>query len=162
MSDRVNSPSHYNQGGFELADVIDAFKLDRWSAQAAQYVFRAPHKDAGARELEDIEKAIWFLQRRAKQLRDEAEFVEVPRTSAERRIGGIPADVTIGEAIDATSYPQIFAAAYCHRLDRTDFSREEPLPDAIARLPAPDIDGLAQLIVDAGWRVVAARQAVTP
>lgn len=69
MTDLVHSPSHYNRGGFELADVIDAFELGRWEAQAAQYLFRAQFKDDGAHELQDLEKAAWFLARRIAQLR---------------------------------------------------------------------------------------------
>ena len=68
MSERVNSPSHYKRGGVELADTIDAFELGRWEAQAAQYLFRARFKDAGANELEDLKKAVWFLSRRIDQL----------------------------------------------------------------------------------------------
>ncbi|MFC3693082.1 DUF3310 domain-containing protein [Chenggangzhangella methanolivorans] len=61
MSSAVNSPSHYRRGGFELAQVIDAFELDRWETQAAQYLFRAKHKDGGAHEAQDLAKTIAFL-----------------------------------------------------------------------------------------------------
>ncbi len=64
----VHSPSHYKRGGVELADAIDAFELGRWEAQAAQYLFRARHKDAGAHEAQDLEKAVWFTLRRLKAI----------------------------------------------------------------------------------------------
>jgi hypothetical protein len=60
LSDPVNSPDHYRRGGFELANVIDAFELNWRLASVAQYVFRAGRK--GDR-LQDLRKALWYLQR---------------------------------------------------------------------------------------------------
>ncbi|PZQ18933.1 MAG: hypothetical protein DI565_00570 [Ancylobacter novellus] len=68
MSDVVNSPSHYKRNGVELADVIDAFDLGRWEAQAAQYLFRARFKDHGAFERQDLLKAQWFIARRIAEI----------------------------------------------------------------------------------------------
>lgn len=80
--ERVNSPSHYRRDGIEIADVIDALGLHRWDAQAFQYVTRSAFKEGGAHEAEDLRKAIWFLHRRLKQARMEADPLDPPQEFA--------------------------------------------------------------------------------
>ena len=60
--DLVNHPPHYKRENFELIDVLEAFDLDKHGhlMQAAQYIFRAPHK---GQMLEDLQKARWYLDR---------------------------------------------------------------------------------------------------
>lgn len=62
MSDSVNHPSHYNQGQFEVIDVIDDWNLDFCLGNAIKYIGRAGHKD-NTKTKEDLEKAIWYIQR---------------------------------------------------------------------------------------------------
>lgn len=58
--DMVNHPKHYNVDGYEVIDVIDAFKLNFNMGNALKYLLRADRK--GNKE-QDINKAIWYLQR---------------------------------------------------------------------------------------------------
>lgn len=64
-NDPVNHPSHYCQGGLESIDVIKAFTADLKGEQAfcagnaIKYILRFSHKNGK----EDIEKAIWYLNR---------------------------------------------------------------------------------------------------
>ena len=62
MNDPVNSPNHYQTpSGLEAIDVIEAFFPDNfYFANAFKYIARAGKKDD---LVEDIEKAIWYLQR---------------------------------------------------------------------------------------------------
>lgn len=60
VNDPVRKPSHYVRGGFELADVLDAWDLPRWETQAVQYIMRAKYKGT---ELQDLQKAREFLNR---------------------------------------------------------------------------------------------------
>ena len=60
MSKKVNHPHHYNGGTIEAIDVIEDWDLDFHLGNAIKYICRAEHK--GSYE-EDIEKAIWYLQR---------------------------------------------------------------------------------------------------
>lgn len=62
MNDAVNNPSHYQTpSGLEAIDVIEAFFLDNfYFANAFKYIARAGKKND---IVEDIEKAIWYLQR---------------------------------------------------------------------------------------------------
>lgn len=58
----VNHPAHYNHGGVEAIDVIEAWDLGFHLGNAVKYISRAGHKSLETQE-QDIEKAIWYLQR---------------------------------------------------------------------------------------------------
>lgn len=62
MNDAVRNPSHYQTpSGLEAIDVIEAFFPDNfYFANAFKYIARAGKKND---IVEDIEKAIWYLQR---------------------------------------------------------------------------------------------------
>lgn len=68
--DSVNHPTHY--GGqlyiYEAIRVIEAWKLDFCLGNTIKYISRAGKKDP-AKELEDLEKAAWYLNRRIEQLK---------------------------------------------------------------------------------------------
>ena len=65
MTDNVNHPPHYKKGSIECIDAIEAaltfteFK-GYCKGQAFKYVWREDHKD---NNIEDIDKAIWYLTR---------------------------------------------------------------------------------------------------
>lgn len=59
--DPVKKPAHYNFGKFEVIDVIEDWKLGYHLGNVAKYIARAPHK---GEELQDLEKALWYLQRK--------------------------------------------------------------------------------------------------
>ena len=61
MSEAVDHPSHYqSKSGLEAIDVIEAFNLDFHLGNAVKYILRAGKKD---NELQDLEKAMWYLAR---------------------------------------------------------------------------------------------------
>ena len=60
VTDNVNHPKHYNQGKFEVIDVISDWKLDFCLGNAVKYIARCNHK---SNKIEDIKKAIWYLER---------------------------------------------------------------------------------------------------
>ena len=166
MSDAVNSPSHYRRGGVELADVIDAFDLGRWETQAAQYLFRARHKNDGADEAQDLKKAIWFLQRSLSELEPPATKANQLETAdAVRRFGDIP---VVSFAAVAQNLP--FAAPQ-GTIDLAGEALGElfsfpsgrrTLRDAIELLAARGADpALLHMLVDVGWKLMA-RKDVTP
>ena len=59
----VNHPDHY--GGesnvYEAIKVIDAWQLGFALGNTVKYISRAGKKDA-SKELEDLKKALWYLQ----------------------------------------------------------------------------------------------------
>ena len=62
MSDIINSPSHYTDGGIETIDFIEAKGLNYHLGNVVKYVSRAGKKDP-AKKLEDLKKARWYLER---------------------------------------------------------------------------------------------------
>lgn len=67
MNDNVNHPSHYNQGKYEVIDVINDWKLNFNRGNVIKYVARAGHKN---NELEDLEKARFYLDDEIKRLEE--------------------------------------------------------------------------------------------
>lgn len=65
--DQVNSPPHYTDGGMETIDFIEAKKLTYNTGNAVKYVSRAGKKNP-ATHVQDLEKAIWYLNREIKRL----------------------------------------------------------------------------------------------
>ena len=69
--DPVSRPSHYAQGReYEPIDVIEDWGLGFHLANATKYISRAGRKGG---EIQDLEKAVWYLERRISQLEDEAD-----------------------------------------------------------------------------------------
>ena len=64
-NDVVDHPHHYQGDGMESIDVIEAFDLDFCLGNTVKYVLRAGKKDD---EIQDLRKAIWYLNRRIQQL----------------------------------------------------------------------------------------------
>ena len=64
LGDMVNNPAHYNQGGIECIDAIEASMskeafAGHCKACALKYLWR--YKDKGG--VESLEKAKWYLER---------------------------------------------------------------------------------------------------
>ena len=68
--DPVNHPSHYTQGKIEVADFIADQKLNFDRGNAVKYLCRAGAKDP-EKEIQDLEKAIWYIKHEIKTLKGE-------------------------------------------------------------------------------------------
>ena len=64
MTEMVNHPAHYNQGKFEVIDVIEDWGLGFNLGNAVKYIARADHKGTA---LIDLNKAHWYLEREIKK-----------------------------------------------------------------------------------------------
>ena len=62
MNDPVNHPAHYTDGKYEVIDFIESWTLGFHYGNAVKYISRAGKKDP-AKKREDLEKAIWYLNR---------------------------------------------------------------------------------------------------
>lgn len=62
MSDMVNHPEHYTDGGIETIDFIEAKKMPYHLGNAVKYVSRAGKKNP-EKTIEDLQKAIWYINR---------------------------------------------------------------------------------------------------
>lgn len=69
-NDPVNHPSHYNKGKIEVSDFIADQKLNFDRGNAVKYVCRAGAKDPD-KEIQDLEKAIWYINHEIKMLKGE-------------------------------------------------------------------------------------------
>lgn len=58
----VTHPKHYNQGKIEVIEAIEDWKLTYHIGNAVKYLARAGKKDP-TKTIEDLEKAIWYIQR---------------------------------------------------------------------------------------------------
>lgn len=72
MIDQVNHPTHYNAGRIEVIEAIEDWKLNYHRGNAIKYIARAGKKHPD-REAEDLEKAIWYLNREVELLRAKSE-----------------------------------------------------------------------------------------
>jgi len=63
--DPVNNPSHYTSGKIEVIDFIEDKGLNFHRGNVIKYVARADKK---GKELEDLKKAMWYLQREINRL----------------------------------------------------------------------------------------------
>lgn len=60
--DSVNHPNHYNTGKIEVIDFIEDQNLGFHLGNAIKYICRCGKKDP-TKIIEDIKKAIWYLER---------------------------------------------------------------------------------------------------
>ena len=58
----VIHPAHYNTGKIEAWDAIYAWGLNFHRGSAVKYIARAGHKGDAAKEIEDLEKARFYLE----------------------------------------------------------------------------------------------------
>ena len=62
----VDHPSHYQlEHGVEVIDVTEQLPFNR--GNAVKYIIRAGKKDK-SKEVEDLEKAIWYIKREIKRV----------------------------------------------------------------------------------------------
>lgn len=68
MNERVNHPRHYTShaSGIECIDVVEWMSFNR--GNAIKYIWRAGEKNRSA-EIEDLEKARWYIDREIARLK---------------------------------------------------------------------------------------------
>ena len=62
MTDMVNHPDHYTDGGIETIDFIEAKKLPYHLGNAVKYISRAGKKEP-EKTADDLKKAVWYINR---------------------------------------------------------------------------------------------------
>ena len=76
MSEDKINPQHYQApGGYQAIDIIEYFNLNFSRGNAVKYLLRAGNKaETGYeeidKEIEDLEKAAWYLVREINRLKD--------------------------------------------------------------------------------------------
>lgn len=86
-NDAVNRPSHYTDGKIEVIDFIEDKGLDFCLGNAVKYIARAGKKDP-EKEIEDLQKAIWYINRRIQELEQESncDIEDLPEFNTEKVI----------------------------------------------------------------------------
>jgi len=69
-NDPVNHHSHYTDGKIEVIDFIEDKRLNFHLANAVKYISRAGKKDP-SKEIEDLKKARWYLDRYIQKLEED-------------------------------------------------------------------------------------------
>lgn len=67
--DVVNRPKHYTDGKIEPIEFIEDKKLGFCLGNAIKYIARAGKKDP-TKEVEDLKKARWYIERRIKEIEE--------------------------------------------------------------------------------------------
>jgi hypothetical protein len=67
VSKDVDHPDYYSDGKIEVIDFIEDKNLGFCLGNAVKYISRAGKKDK-SKEIEDLEKASWYIQRRIKEI----------------------------------------------------------------------------------------------
>lgn len=75
--DAVNHPSHYTQYPVEVIELTRHMTFNR--GNAVKYVARAGFKGGPEKELEDIDKAIWYLNDERELVRKKLEEKKEPQ-----------------------------------------------------------------------------------
>ncbi len=67
VNDIINHPSHYTDGKIEVIDFIEDKGLNFHRGNAIKYITRAGKKDP-TKEVEDLRKAAWYINREIERL----------------------------------------------------------------------------------------------
>lgn len=72
MSEQVNHPQHYGgeNNPYEAIKVIEAWDLGFHLGNTVKYISRAGKKGTD-KELQDLKKALWYLEREIKNIENE-------------------------------------------------------------------------------------------
>lgn len=71
MENVINHPSHYTDGRIEVIDFIEDKNLNYHKGNAIKYICRAGKKDP-SKEIEDLQKAIWYINREIRNIKRRA------------------------------------------------------------------------------------------
>jgi hypothetical protein len=63
VDDTVNHPSHYTQGKIECIDYIIDKKLSYCLGNAIKYITRCELKNGGKNRIEDLRKAVFYINK---------------------------------------------------------------------------------------------------
>lgn len=107
MNTSVNHPPHYNAGKIEVIEFIEdqGFGPGFCRGNAIKYAARAGRKGSPEKAIEDLEKAVWYLNREIEILRAEMEQREVTRPNdMNARTDGRPAPLPISSEGESNAY----------------------------------------------------------
>lgn len=69
---KIDHPEHYNQGKTECIEIIEELGLNFNLGNALKYIWRC---DSKGKKREDLQKAIWYLQREINSIKEMEEIL---------------------------------------------------------------------------------------
>lgn len=69
VNDPVNHPAYYTDGNIEVIDFIEDKNLGYHLGNAVKYISRAGKKSRDT-EIQDLQKAVWYINRRIEKLEE--------------------------------------------------------------------------------------------
>jgi len=132
VSDPIHHPAHYNMGKIQPDTFIADQKLNFRRGCVVKYVSRAEHKGT---ELQDLEKAAWYLNKEIEDLRNPPD--------SEIRTGECAScgrDSFVTSVLSVSATEPVLMCAECKRI-----AQQEKRPVAIERVATeeePDHSGL--------------------
>lgn len=110
MSDMVQHPQHYNQGGIECIDAIKAATVGKTGIEAfcvgnaIKYLFRYENKNG----LEDVKKAQWYINRLIQELEEKKENNDLHNL-----------DIDVGDCNDCVYFSMDDVSDICYHCKNT-------------------------------------------
>ena len=77
MGDNVKHPAHYTQGKIECLDYILDKKLSFCLGNAVKYITRCQIKNGGKNRVEDLKKAVFYIEAQIKEWENNGENITV-------------------------------------------------------------------------------------
>ena len=118
--DNVERLTHYQVNGLECIDVIETLGLPYHLGNVLKYLWRAGRKDA-AKEIEDLSKARWYLDRHIQRLTVVEKAVAAVTTRAE----------TLRYFLDDVLGEQMNESPVVAILRRADLLTLKPIPGSV-------------------------------
>ena len=86
--DNINHPSYYADGKIEVIEFIEDKNFGYCLGNAIKYISRAGKKSRET-EIQDLQKAVWYINRRIQKLSEQQKAVnaKLPETKTEK-VGG--------------------------------------------------------------------------
>lgn len=105
MSDNVNHPSHYTDGKYETIDFIERNRFDYHDGNAIKYISRAGKKNPD-KMIEDLEKALWYINRAGHKLDCDNHAITVHDYILDKKLS--PALASVISLIEVSQYEEAY------------------------------------------------------
>ncbi len=105
MSDNVNHPSHYTDGKYETIEFIERNLFDYHDGNAIKYISRAGKKDPD-KLIEDLEKALWYIDRANHKLEYNEHAITVHDYILDKKVS--PALASVISLIEVSQYEEAY------------------------------------------------------
>lgn len=105
MADNVNHPTHYTDGKYETIEFIERNSFDYHDGNAIKYISRAGKKDPN-KLIEDLEKALWYINRADHKLDYDNHAITVHDYILDKKLS--PALASVIALIETSCYQEAY------------------------------------------------------